>query len=188
MGNPGEEYAKTRHNAGFWAVDAVTEHLGSPASKKAFGGLISESRVGEASVLLFKPQQFMNRSGLPVRQLLDYYDLDETSLCVAVDDVYLAPGSARFRKEGGNGGHNGMKSLLEHLQSDAFWRVRIGVGVYEQHPVKRQEQPSLEDYVLKPMPVADRKKTAELIDTLVPNLVQWLEHGSLTEETVHVHK
>jgi PTH1 family peptidyl-tRNA hydrolase len=182
LGNPGEKYAKTRHNLGFQCVDAVAKELELTGWKKFQGG---EILSGEG-IHLFKPSSFMNNSGQAVRQLLDYYNLDSPDLCIAADDVYLAPGSARVRQSGGDGGHNGWKSVLEHLDLDTFWRIKIGAGIYEQHPDKRKHMAGLEDYVLQRMPKHEEKLTEELIDKMVPNLVQWLKHGTgLTEETVH---
>lgn len=186
LGNPGAEYAKSRHNIGFDLIDALVKHLslGNPRSFK--GGDLWEAMLDGEKVLLFKPMQYMNRSGLPVRQLAEYFDIAPEDICIAADDVYVAPGSVRIRKGGGDGGHNGWKSVLEHLKSDAFWRVRIGVGIYEQHPEKRQHQPALDEYVLQPMPAHERKLAMELIDKILPNLIYWLEHGELSAETIHL--
>jgi len=187
LGNPGEEYGKTRHNIGFSCIDAVAALLKATQWKEFKDGQLALVTIGSERVGLFKPMQYMNNSGMQVRQVVDYYNLASEDIAVAYDDVYVQPGSARFRQGGGDGGHNGIKSLHGHLAEESFWRIRIGVGVYDQDPETRHHQPSLEDYVLKRLPATDAKKAAQLIDKIAPNLVQWLEHGtSLVEETVHL--
>ena len=187
LGNPGERYSKTRHNAGFWCIDAVAKQLDVTAWKEQFGGLLAQVRVGETTLFLFKPQQFMNLSGKPVRQLLDYYQIPVENICVAADEVYVKPGSARIRQGGADGGHNGWKSLGQHMVSDTYLRLRIGVGVYAQNPLERQQQPALDAYVLEPLPHDEFKRVEKLIDMVVPNLVQWAQHGQLEEETIHIN-
>ena len=185
LGNPGEGYAKSRHNLGFVAIDRVAETLADISWKKVEGGLLAEVWLSEKH-LLFKPTLFMNRSGLPVRQLMDYYRISSENLCIVADDVYIAPGTVRIRPDGGAGGHNGWKSILEHIEGNDFWRVRIGAGVYPHNLEDRQELPPLDDYVLLNLPPEDRKRATDSIDRLVPNLVEWLKSGaSLKEETVH---
>src|ERR1035437_9262685 len=129
LGNPGEEYVKTRHNIGFAAVDAVAEVLQAGNSRTFKGGELYE--VG--GNLIFKPMQFMNRSGQSIHEVKQYFQIEPTDVCIVADDVYVAPGSVRIRHSGGDGGHNGWKSIHDHLKDDTFLRVRIGVGVYEQH-------------------------------------------------------
>jgi peptidyl-tRNA hydrolase, PTH1 family len=186
LGNPGEEYAKTRHNAGFWTVDAVAAYLAWGQWKEFKGGLMAEGVSNGEKIILFKPMGFMNRSGMPVRQLLDYFAVTPADMAVALDDVYIQPGTARIRQSGGDGGHNGLRSVLEHVDPDEFWRVKIGVGLYHQNPNERQHQPALDQFVLQPLPKHEHKQALKLIDKIVPNLVAWLEHGELSTETVHI--
>ena len=182
LGNPGEAYVKTRHNAGFWLVDAVAKELNLDF-KNFQGGLLAKT----PDFLLFKPQQYMNRSGEPIRALVDYFQVTSKNTCIAADDVYIAPGSVRIRYSGADGGHNGWKSVVEHLASTDYVRVRIGVGIYEQQPEKRIHQPPLDEYVTQPMPPAEHKQVFQLIDNMVPNLVKWLHNnGDLAEETIHI--
>ncbi len=185
LGNPGAEYVKTRHNAGFWTVDAVASYLAWGQWKEFKGGLLAEGVSNGERLLLFKPQKFMNLSGLPVRQVLDYFQIDPKDMAVALDDVYVQPGSARMRQSGGDSGHNGLRSVLEHVDPDVFWRVKIGVGLYGQRQEEKIHQPALDQYVLAPLPAHDRKQVEKLIDKAVPNLVAWLEHGTLATETIH---
>ena len=182
LGNPGLEYEQTRHNAGFWLLDAMADEL--DGEFRAFkGGELAEVRLGQDKALLFKPMQYMNRSGEPLRSLVDFYKLETSDVNVAADDVYLEPGTARLRKGGSDGGHNGWKSVITHVGPDTL-RVRIGAGIYEQHPLRRGHQPSMETYVLQPPPPHDRKKIDDLIDTLVPQLVEWFRSGRLDETTL----
>lgn len=182
LGNPGLEYEQTRHNAGFWLIDAVADEL--DGDWRAFkGGELAEVRVAQEKALLFKPMQYMNRSGEPIRALTDFYKLEPSDICIAADDVYLEPGTARIRKGGSDGGHNGWKSVIAQVPGEVE-RVRIGAGIYEQHPLRRGHQPSLETYVLQPPPAHDRTKIDELIDMLLPDLIEWLRTGRLAETTL----
>ena len=186
LGNPGDEFKKTRHNVGFDALDAVAKQIGTSRWKVFKGGLIAETGQGSTKAFLFKPQEYMNRSGESIRQVVDFYQIEAPDLCIITDDVYITPGSARIRHGGGDGGHNGWKSIGEHLTYINFWRVRIGMGLYEQHPEHRMHQPPLDEYVLGRLPLHEHKRVVQLIDKLTPNLVQWLERGELVEETLHI--
>ena len=155
LGNPGAEYEKTRHNAGFWVVDAVASYLSWGQWKEFKGGLMAEGSSNGEKIILFKPLGFMNRSGLPLRQLVDFYQIPAENVAVALDDVYIAPGSARVRTSGGDGGHNGLRSVIEHVDPDAFWRIKVGVGLYSQKQDERVHQPALDHYVLQPLPAHD---------------------------------
>lgn len=186
LGNPGPKYQGTRHNVGFEVVDAVAESLSITKWKSFKDGLLAEIGSGGDKVFLFKPQQYMNNSGVQVRQVVDFYQIEAANIAVAYDDVYIQPGSIRIRQGGGDSGHNGMKSIHTHLEDHNFWRLRIGAGLYEQNPELRHKLPSLEDYVVQPFPASDAKKVKKLIDNQVPNLVEWLKLGNgLQEQTIH---
>ena len=131
LGNPGPGYAGHRHNVGFMLLDAIVEQHGFSGFREKGSSAIAEGRLGGQKVLLIKPLLFMNRSGLPVREVLDFYKLDPDALTVAHDDIDLAPGKVRVKLGGGHGGHNGIRDLDRHLGTD-YWRVRIGVGRPEQ--------------------------------------------------------
>ena len=142
LGNPGPEYADTRHNAGFWLVDLLAQrHGGAFRQERKFAAEVASSRVGAAEVLLVKPQTFMNRSGQSVQAAAAYLKIPPAQILVAHDDLDLAPGDARLKLGGGHGGHNGLRDLITHL-GPAFWRLRLGIG----HPGSR---PEVIDYVLK---------------------------------------
>ncbi|MFO7611510.1 MAG: aminoacyl-tRNA hydrolase [Clostridia bacterium] len=131
LGNPGMRYRKTRHNMGFMAVDYMSEKFKVAVRKLRGKALTGEFSAGGAKVMLAKPQTYMNASGESVRELLEYYGLPLEKLIVVYDDMDIPLGKVRIRKKGGAGTHNGMKSLLFHLRSEEFIRVRIGIGSTE---------------------------------------------------------
>lgn len=130
LGNPGNEYAKTRHNVGFWCLDEVAARLGSPNLRARWNGLVAEISVdGERAYLLY-PQTYMNRSGDSVAQAVRYLGIGDFSreLVIVCDDLDLPPGTLRLRLKGSAGGHNGVKSILAHLGTEEFPRIRLGIG------------------------------------------------------------
>ena len=126
LGNPGKDYENTRHNAGFMVVDEIAKICGTDISQKAHRALVTKAIWGGKKIILAKPLTFMNLSGESVRALSDYYKPER--LIVIYDDITLDVGGIRVRKSGSAGGHNGMKNIIQHLGTDAFERVRIGVG------------------------------------------------------------
>jgi len=128
LGNPGDRYAKTLHNAGFWFVDEVARRLsGQFRYERRFDAEICRVIIDGTEVWLAKPQSFMNESGGPVRGLLDYYRLNVESLLVAHDEIDLPPGTVRLKQGGGHGGHNGLRDIIRHCGNE-FMRLRLGVG------------------------------------------------------------
>ena len=142
LGNPGREYENTRHNIGFMTLDKLAAAGGIDVLEKKHKALIGKGVIDGQKVILAKPLTYMNLSGESVRELIDYYKLDETAeLVVISDDVSLPPGQLRVRKKGSAGGHNGLKNIILHLGHDQFIRLRMGVG----------EKPAaydMKDYVL----------------------------------------
>jgi peptidyl-tRNA hydrolase, PTH1 family len=127
LGNPGREHAMNRHNVGFMAIDAIAATHDFPSWRKRFSGLAAEGKLGGESVLLFKPQTFMNESGRAVGEASRFYKLDLGDVVVFHDELDLAPGKVRVKIGGGVAGHNGLKSLTAHIGND-YVRVRIGIG------------------------------------------------------------
>ncbi len=130
LGNPGEKYANTRHNVGFWVVDKLQDSFGFADFRELKGvkGLTTEGVAGNKNqVILLKPQTFMNLSGEAVGAVMRYYKIDPQDVLVVVDDLYHEVGTLRIRKDGSAGGHNGLKSVIAHIGTD-FWRYRVGVG------------------------------------------------------------
>ncbi|SJM31235.1 aminoacyl-tRNA hydrolase [Mesorhizobium delmotii] len=158
LGNPGAKYADNRHNVGFMAADAIARrHSFSPWSKK-FQGLIAEGTLGGEKVVLIKPQTFVNLSGQSVGEALRFYKLDASALTVFYDEIDLAAGKVRIKVGGGSGGHNGIRSLDQHVGKD-FRRVRIGVG----HPGAKE---MVHGHVLGDFAKSDREWLDVLLDTI----------------------
>ena len=142
LGNPGEKYAKTRHNMGFRVIEALAEKYRIAATTQQCRAFIGKGVAEGERVLLAQPQTFMNNSGESVRALCDYYKVDpKKELIVIYDDISLPPGNIRIREKGSAGGHNGIKSIIEHLGHEEFLRVRVGIG-------EKPPQWDLADYVL----------------------------------------
>ncbi|MFB5190486.1 aminoacyl-tRNA hydrolase [Alicyclobacillus fastidiosus] len=129
LGNPGPKYEQTRHNVGFWVVDKLAVKLGVSVTKAKFQSLVGESRVGHETVLLVKPQTFMNLSGMAVQEVVNYYRLQaEEDVIIVYDDMDFAPGQLKLRARGSAGGHNGIKSIVAQLGTESFCRMRLGIG------------------------------------------------------------
>ena len=133
LGNPGVQYLHTRHNAGFLALDHICKKYGANINKSSNKGLVGEATIAGKRVLLVKPQTFMNLSGECVRPLLDFYKISADNLIVIYDDISLPVGRLRVRRDGSAGGHNGIKSLIEHLGTQSFPRIKVGVGEKPHH-------------------------------------------------------
>lgn len=170
LGNPGIAYRKSRHNAGFQALDALAEALHIRVNRRAMSGLCGEGIVGGERVLLVKPQTYMNLSGDCVQRVLHFYKLPPERLIVLYDDIDLPAGSLRIRSSGSAGTHNGMRSVIGLLGRQDFPRLRVGVG-------KKPEGWELADWVLSHYQTeADRKtqfdaflRAADVVDDLMKN-------------------
>ncbi|MEN1727260.1 MAG: aminoacyl-tRNA hydrolase [Pseudomonadota bacterium] len=129
LGNPGQKYERTRHNAGFWFLDAMdrADRLSFKYSKKQHGEVSKQNWSG-AGVVVLRPDTFMNNSGQALRAVADYYSIPAERILVAYDDLDLPPGTIRLKQGGGHGGHNGLRSIFQHLSDKQFWRLRIGIG------------------------------------------------------------
>ena len=128
LGNPGKDYARSRHNAGWRALDILAQNLSCKIDKGKFQGLYGQANYGGTKVFLLKPQTYMNLSGRSVLQLSAYYNIPPQRIIVLFDDISLEPGRLRVRPDGSAGGHNGIKSVIAELGSQEFPRVKIGVG------------------------------------------------------------
>ena len=128
LGNPGREYAATRHNLGFMVVDEVTRRLAATERRNRFRSDLIEAFDGGEKVVLLKPRTYMNLSGSAVREAINWYKVPIEDVLVVVDDIDLPFGSTRLRAKGGSGGHNGLKSIIAELGLDTFSRMRIGIG------------------------------------------------------------
>ncbi len=151
LGNPGKEYARTKHNCGFRAIDILAEKLGCKGEKGKFQGRYGQTTWNSKKLFLLKPQTFMNLSGRSVLQLSAYYGIPPQRIIVLFDDISLQPGRLRIRGDGSAGGHNGIKSIISELGSQEFPRVKIGVGA------KPHAQADLADWVLSGFTAAEEK-------------------------------
>jgi len=171
LGNPGSEYDATRHNVGWWVADRLAYDWDFGPFRRDGRALASEGSVGGTTVRLLKPTTYMNRSGQAVGALSALAGFDpETDLLVVVDDAALEVGRVRFRPEGSAGGHNGLKSVSGALQSNAYARLRIGVG-------KKPEGWDLADWVLSPMPSEDEEAVVALLPGLTEAVEVWVNEG-----------
>ena len=148
LGNPGEKYARNRHNIGFMALDRIAGDHGFSLWRSKFQGQVSEGRLGSEKVVLLKPHTFMNLSGQSVGEALKFFKLDPSELTVFHDEIDLAPGKVRLKAGGGHAGHNGLRSIHQHI-GPHYDRVRLGVG----HPGHKDAVPG---YVLRDFPKADQ--------------------------------
>ncbi len=164
LGNPGDKYLTTRHNAGFMAMDYLSQKLNTPIRQIKFKSLVGNAVLGGKNVLLMKPQTYMNLSGEAVGEAARFYKIPAEKVIVLVDDTALAPGRMRVRKNGSAGGHNGLKSLIEHLGTEEFIRVRLGVGE------KPHKEYDMADWVLGKMPDADLKLLFQCLEATHPCL------------------
>ncbi|MDQ2799491.1 MAG: aminoacyl-tRNA hydrolase [Armatimonadota bacterium] len=170
LGNPGNEYDKTRHNIGFMVVDTFAKRHGIAVTKRDYQALVGDGRVGDARVFLMKPQTYMNLSGQSVAAFLRQKPLALVDVLVVTDDIALPVGKLRLRAEGSAGGHNGLKSLIAHLHGQAFPRLRFGVGA--------PRDPSVQiDFVLGQFSRGEQRDVDETIDRAVSALESWLTEG-----------
>ena len=162
LGNPGEKYLTTRHNAGFMAMDYISQKLSAPIKQIKFKSLVGNAVINGKNVLLMKPQTYMNASGEAVGEAARFYKISADRIIILVDDTCLAPGRMRVRKSGSAGGHNGLKSLIEHLSTEAFPRVRLGVGE------KPNKDYDMADWVLGKLSDTDLKLLYQCLEASLP--------------------
>jgi len=158
LGNPGPNYERTRHNAGFWLIDQIADDLKLTfSSEKSFFGDVAKGKIDGEHLLLVKPMTYMNRSGQAVGALARFYKLAPEQVLVLHDELDLFPGQVKLKQGGGHAGHNGLKDIQAALGSPAFWRLRLGIGHprtlglaqqvadFVLHPPRRDEQTQIED-------------------------------------------
>ena len=173
LGNPGKEYERTRHNVGFRTIDLLAADLGVPVNRLKFRALVSPAvTCGGKKIILMKPQTFMNNSGEAVKLAGAFYKLPPERILVISDDISLAVGRIRVREEGSAGGHNGLKSIIAMLDSQAFPRVKIGVGA-KPHP-----DYDLADWVLSRFSAQEEKALAPALENAAKAALLVLEQGT----------
>lgn len=160
LGNPGAQYSGTRHNVGFAALDYIAKTAGVTIKKAKFSAYYEKCVISDKSILLVKPLTYMNNSGQAVAAFTRFHKIKPENVLVLVDDVSLPAGAIRIRKKGSSGGHNGLKSINEHLKSEDYPRIKIGVG---QKPVPEMD---LADWVLSAPSQTDAKKIEARFDDI----------------------
>ena len=169
LGNPGPKYARNRHNVGFMAVNVLAERWGAPASREKFKGQISKVRVGEHDVVLLEPMTYMNLSGESVQAAMQFYKVPvERVLCIH-DELDLEFGVVRLKQGGGTAGHNGLRSMVQHLGGPGFVRCRIGIG--------RPPRGRAESWVLSDFGSLERAELPGVLDLVVDLVKSTLEGG-----------
>ena len=171
LGNPGPEHLVTRHNAGFWFVDLLARrHGGEFRDYRKYSGETARITIDAHELVLLKPTTYMNRSGLSVRQISDFYKVAPEAILVAHDELDLPVGTVRLKQGGGHGGHNGLRDTIAHI-GEEFWRLRLGIG----HPGNKAE---VIDYVLTRAPRAEEDLILETISTSADVMPLLLEQGA----------
>jgi peptidyl-tRNA hydrolase, PTH1 family len=176
LGNPGAEYARHRHNIGFMVLDAMKETFAFPDFRKKFQGQVCEGAVEGGKILFLKPMTYMNLSGESVVPAAKFYKIPPERIFVFHDEIDIGPEDVRVKLGGGNAGHNGLKSIQQHLGTPDFWRVRIGVG--------RPEHGDVSDHVLGNYSKAEEAAKARMIEKLVKHAGVLLENPKEYEKKV----
>ena len=171
LGNPGKEYAATKHNCGFRAIDLIAQSLNCKIDKGKFQGLYGQTTYNGAKLYLLKPQTFMNLSGRSVLQLSAYFNIPPQRIIVLFDDISLEPGRIRIRADGSAGGHNGIKSIIAELGSQDFPRVKIGVGA------KPHKDADLADWVLSGFSASEEKAMDVSLKNAAESALCIISHG-----------
>jgi PTH1 family peptidyl-tRNA hydrolase len=171
LGNPGPEHQVTRHNAGFWFVDLLARrHGGEFRDYRKYSGETARISIADREIMLLKPTTYMNRSGLSIRQVSDFFKIAPEEILVAHDELDLPVGTVRLKQGGGHGGHNGLRDTIAHI-GEAFWRLRLGIG----HPGNKAE---VIDYVLTRAPRTEEDLILETISTTADVMPLLLEQGA----------
>ena len=170
LGNPGDRYAATRHNVGWRIAETLADRMGTGPWKEKFDAAVVETRRGGEKVVVARPLTYMNRSGAAVRQLADFWKTEANALLVILDDLALELGRVRLRAEGSSGGHNGLESVIAHLGTEAFPRLRVGIG-----PGPQTDEQT--DFVLAPFTGAEQPVIEEAIRRAVDAAECWINDG-----------
>lgn len=178
LGNPGKKYERTRHNVGFMVIDELADRYGWNVNKTKFKGQFCVEHLNGEKVILLKPETYMNLSGESIRPLLDFYQIELEDLLIIYDDLDLIPGKIRLRQKGGHGGHNGVRSTIDHLGTKDFKRIRIGIG----RPTTNQP---VVDYVLGTFTKNEEAPMQESIQKSADACESWIKGSSFLEVMNH---
>lgn len=180
LGNPGPQYDDTRHNAGFWYIDALARRLGvTLQADRAYHGLVARANTPQGPVWLLQPQTFMNLSGKSVSALARFFKVEPAEVLVAHDELDLLPGQVKLKLGGGHAGHNGLRDIHAQLGDPGYWRLRLGIG----HPGVKSEVAA---YVLRKPPAAEREAIEKCISQALDATDQFLL-GDMPAATHKVH-
>lgn len=169
LGNPGKKYEKTKHNVGFFALDKIADEIGVSSFTNTFNkfnAIVTEARYNSEKVLLVKPLTYMNLSGEAVRPIMDWYKLTIDDILVIYDDLDLPVGKVRFKERGSSGGHNGIKSIIAHLGTESFKRVKIGID--------RPKDKTVVDYVLTDFSPTEKEIVENSIRLISVAVKDWI--------------
>ena len=170
LGNPESEYAGTRHNMGFDTINAISEKIGIEVKTKKFNSLCGTGKIKDENVILVKPQTYMNSSGEAIIQFKNFYKISNDKIIVIYDDIDLKVGEIRIKKQGSSGTHNGMKSVIEQLNTEIFPRVRIGVG-------KPEKDYDLIKYVIGKITKEEKEKLKNSVNMASEGVIEIVENG-----------
>ena len=168
LGNPGKKYENTRHNIGFITIDSLASKHNITVDKLKFKALVGEGRISGQKVILVKPQTYMNLSGESIQEVMNFYKVDPENLIIIYDDIDLDLGALRIRKSGSAGTHNGMRSVVQHINSTAFPRIRIGMG---------GPKGDIVDFVIGGMSKAESEVLKETVDKAAEAIDCIIESG-----------
>jgi len=174
LGNPGKKYENTRHNIGFMVIDELLNRYGWELNKTKFNGKYAMELLEREKVILLKPQTYMNLSGESIRPLMDYYQINSGDVTVIFDDLDLPTGKIRLRQKGGHGGHNGVRSIIDHLGTKEFKRIRIGIG-------RPDHQVPVIDYVLGKFPKDQQENVQMSITNAADACEAWAKENPFAE-------
>ena len=174
LGNPGRQYENTRHNAGFIALDVLAETYDVRVNRIRFKGLCGEARIAGKKVLLLKPSTYMNLSGQSVTEAMRFYKIPPERVIVLFDDICLPPGKLRIRRKGSDGGHNGMKNIIYLSGSDAFPRIKLGIGA------KPNPDYNLADWVLSSFSKEEGEALLQAAEKAV-DACKWIVEGKIDQ-------
>lgn len=170
LGNPEEEYNRTRHNMGFHAINKIAEKYNLEIKKNKFQGLYENALIENQKVIFVKPQTYMNLSGKCVKEFVEFYKIESDKILIIYDDMDIEPGKIKIRKKGSSGGHNGIKSIIEELGTEEFSRIRIGIG-------KPQYKNDKINYVIGEIQEEDIEKLEEGVDKAKDAVIEILKNG-----------
>lgn len=169
LGNPGIQYENTRHNIGFNVIDNISKEYNIDINREKFKGMYGEGFIGNTKVILLKPTTYMNLSGESIRELANFYKLEDDEIIVVYDDISLDIGRLRIREKGSAGGHNGIKSIIQNLGGDKFPRVKVGVG---------QPKDNLVNHVLGKFSKEDREHIEKVIPVVSDAIVEIVKNDA----------